>query len=74
MVGGVESARTVTDAVLVPVPADESVAVMVSVLAPVVEDVAAVMPVRDHVEPAVLVRAAVVEPPSAERLTVTVER
>ncbi len=74
MFGAVGGGVMVSEAVLVPVPPDESVAVVVMVFAPVVVPVAAVMPVSDHVEPEVLVSAAAVEPPSAERLTVTVDR
>ncbi len=72
--GGVDVARTVSEAVFVPVPAAESVAVVVMVFAPVDVPVATVMFASVQVEPDELTRAAVDEPPMPERLTVTVER
>ncbi len=72
--GGAVGAVTVRDAVLVPVPPAESVAVVVMVFTPAVVPVVTVILDRVHVEPEELTRGAVEEPPIPERLTVTVER
>ncbi len=72
--GGLLSAMTVRVAVLEPVADEESVAVMVRDFAPVAVPRATVMPLRDHVEPDVLLRGAVGEPPIALRSTATLER